>query len=173
MLKNIVFKKEYLLIVAGIVLLIAAYRLAFRKTIEQWHLHTQLEAKLAGAGNASYQPGYFSRKNANLNKIIRLYKVDTTLFRNNSVNAVSLIAQRNGAKLVNIPLQELGQDTSKIVIEKLELAGDYFSLLKTVAALNATNDIGRLRSLSFFEVTKVASVDAKSTHMEIYLEIMK
>lgn len=174
MLKNIAFKREYLLLGSAILLLVVAYRLAFRKTIEQWQLHSQLEARMANTGNTDYQPAYLSRKNANLSRIIRRYKADTSLFRNTSVTQVSLIAQRNGAKLVNIPSQDMEQDTGKIILEKLELTGDYFSLLKTAAVLNRTPDIGWLRSVSLFEVYKFdAKENTRSIHMEVCLEILK
>ena len=174
MLKNITFKREYLLIGGAVLLLIAAYCLAFRKTIEQWHVHTELEAKLDGSNNSAYQPDYLQRKNANLNKIIRLYQADTSVFRTNSVNAVSLIAQRNSTSLVNIPYQDTQPDTGKMITEEMTLAGNYFSLLKTSAGINNTRGIGWLRSMSI-ERLKLSdgTADTKKLKMELYVEIIK
>jgi hypothetical protein len=174
MLKNIVFKKEYLLICGTIILLIASYRLAFRKTIEQWHLHSELKAKLANANNANYQPDYVQRKNSNLNKIIRLYKADTGLFRNNSVNTVSLIAQHNNASVVNIPLQDMQQDTGRIITEELTLNGNYFNLLKTATALQDAQGVGWMRAMSIGKLKAPNGLgESTKLKMELYVEIIK
>jgi hypothetical protein len=174
MLKNINLKKEYLLIAGAMALLIASYQLAFRKTVEQWHLHSKLQSELNPSGNMGYQPGYYARKNENLNKIISHYKIDTSIFRVESVNSIAMIAQYNGTRLIDVPTTSIQTDTGNIIIERVKLEGDYFSLLKTGSVLSRTDGIGVLRAMSVWRVKAAGQAEQeKKLQMEVDMEVLK
>lgn len=98
MLKQLPLKKEYLLIIATIVLLLLSYKLAFKATFEAWQINRALKTQLIQTNDLSYQPGYLERKNINLSKVINLYKADTVAFRNNSISNISVIAEKENVK---------------------------------------------------------------------------
>src|SRR5260370_37700569 len=106
MLKQLPFKKEYLLAAATMLLLLICYQLAFKKTIVAWQLNRGLKQKLAQSTDVSQQPEYQERKNANLGKLIDLYKADTTEFRSNILSNISAIAENENVKLTEVPTRD-------------------------------------------------------------------
>jgi hypothetical protein len=173
MLKQLPFKKEYLLAGAALVLLLVSYQLAFKKTIEAWQLNHSLKRQLAQGTDVSYQPQYQERKNANLGKIIDLYKVDTTEFRNNIINNISVIAEKESVKLTEVPTRDPLYHSAQFIIQKLDFEGDYFSLVKVLGKLKSKNGIGVIRG-SIFKTTsgEPGNEKTKKLVLEIYLEIV-
>src|SRR5665213_1775802 len=106
MLKELPFKKEYLFGASAIIALLISYQLAFKRTIEAWHIHTGLEKQLAQSSEVAYQPGYLERKDNKLDKIINLYKADTLDFRSNIIGVISSIAERENVKLTEVPTKD-------------------------------------------------------------------
>ncbi len=174
MLKKIPVKNEYLLIAATILLLFVSYQLAFKKTIEAWKLNSSLEKKLSQSNDIAIQPDYLERKNKNLDKLIGLYKADTTALRNNLINVVSLLADKENVKLSEVPMQDIANISDHYIIERLQFEGDYFSLMKLSDRLQQENDIGMIRSESL-KVTEVntSSSKVKKLGLEVMLEMVK
>jgi len=172
MLKQLLFKKEYLLVAASLILVLLCYQLAFKKTIEAWQLNKSLKTQLIQSTDVSYQPEYQERKNNNLEKIIKLYKVDTVDFRSNIISVISAIAAKENVKLIEVPTQELSYHTAHLIVQKLKLEGDYFSLIKALNLLQQTKGIGAVRATSFKETAPRSNNDmAKKLVVEVYLEI--
>lgn len=147
MLKQLPFKKQYLLTGATIVLLLLSYRFAFKRTIEAWQINKNLKAQIAQSSDLSLQPAYLERKSNNLNKILSLYKTDTVAFRSNIISTISLIAEKEGVKLSDVPLQNALYRSDKYIIQKLSFEGEYFSLIKVLNHLQNSPGIGVVRSL--------------------------
>jgi len=174
MLKQLPIKKDHLLIGAALVLLLACYEFAFKNTIEAWQAHSQLKAKLTQSADLSVQPAYVERKSKNLDKVISLYKADTTQFRSNIISTIAGIADKENVKLAEVPVQDATYHTDHFIIEKLDFEGDYFSLLKLANDLQSTGNIGVIRSEDW-KVTGVKSPndDMKKLVLEVYLEIAR
>jgi hypothetical protein len=174
MLKQLPVKKEYLFIAAVIILLWLGYKLAFKQTLQAWQINRQLNAQLEQSANLSYQPGYLQRKNANLNKVINLYKADTATFRNNSISIISSIAEKENVKLSEVPPQDPFFNTDKFIVQKLSFEGDFFSLSQTLHDLQNVNGIGMIRSASYkLTGNGVNPNEVKKLVLEVYLEIAK
>lgn len=155
-------------------LLLLSYQLAFKNTITAWQTNSQLKKQLAQATDLSYQPDYLQRKNNNLNKVIELYRVDSNAFRNNSISKIAIIAEKENVKLSEVPLQDPFFHTEHLIIQKLELEGDYFSLIKTINNLQQTVGIGIIRSVTFTMVRGKSNIVAdKKLVAEVCLEIAK
>lgn len=147
MLKIGQIKKEYLLLAASVVMLVICYQLAFKKSIEAWHQHRQLQAQAAQSVSGSFQPGYSERKSANISKILNLYKADTVNFRSNIISRISLVAEKENVKLSEVPADDPSLHNNKIIHQKLTFEGDYLSLVKTLNELQKTPEIGVIRSI--------------------------
>lgn len=172
MLKQFNLKKEYGLIVATLLILVVSYQLAFKKTIGAWQLNKELKSQLIQSTDLSYQPGYLERKNVNLDKILSLYKSDTTSFRNNIISSISSIAEKENVKLAGVPFQDPSYHTNQFIIQKLNFEGDYFSLLKTNSLLQQLHDGGMIRSLTIRSIGIHSNNDEKrKLVLEVYLEI--
>jgi len=171
MLTQLPLKKNYLLVAATAMLLLFCYQLAFKKTLEAWQFNKQLERKVAGASDVSYQPAYMQRKNNNLTTIIRRYKTDTAAFRNNWINTISSIADKEHVKLSEVPTQSISYHTDQFIIQKLTFDGDFFSLIKILNKLQALNGIGIIRSADFkASEIRAGNNQGKKLMLEVYLE---
>jgi hypothetical protein len=172
MLKKIPLKKEHLFIIAAIMICLICYRLAFQKTIEAWQIHQQLSRQIATAADLSDQPAYLERKQANLNKIISLYRADTITFRSNIISTISGVAERGGVKLSEVPAQDPSYNTDKFIIQKLSFEGGFFAMTKVLRQLQSTTGIGMVRAFTYRSVGLKSSNDqTKKLILEVYMEI--
>ncbi|MFI5161956.1 MAG: hypothetical protein ACHQHN_11800 [Sphingobacteriales bacterium] len=170
-LDKLPIKKDYLLIAGSIFLLLIGYELAFKTTVDAWQTHKQLQAQLAQSTDLSYQPGYLERQNGNLDKIIALYKTDTTAFRSNSISAISLLAEKEQVKLNDVPVEDPVYHTARFTIQKLSFEGEFFNLLKFLGQLQKTSGIGIVRSVDFKIIgLHQGASDNKKLVLEIFLE---
>lgn len=174
MLDKLPLKKEYLLIVGSILLLLLSYQLSFKKTIEAWQINKQLKQQLSRGNDLSYQPAYVERKNKNLTAILNNYKTDTVAFRSNTISAIALIAEKQHVKLSEVPLQDPLYHTDQFIIQKLNFEGSFFALTKVLNSLLATHQIGIVRSATY----RVTGLNSNSNQqkkliLEVYLETVK
>lgn len=169
MLKQLPIKKEYWFIAGVLLLTFISYQLAFKKTIEAWQIGKDLKDKQNLKADLSYQPGYLKRKNANLDSIISRYRADTANFRNSSISTISVIAEKQGVKLSEVPVQDASFNSEKVVIQKLTFEGDFFSITKTLNVLQGTKGIGFVRSVSY----RLGRTDEGKLFADVYIEILK
>src|ERR1700744_2064217 len=137
MLRQLPFKKEYLLVGGAIVLLLLGYQLAFKKPIEAWKLNHSLKQQLLHSADISSEPQYEERKNINLGRVIDLYRADTSEFRGNIISKISSIAEEEKVKLTEVPTRDPLYHTYQVIIQKLNFEGDYFSLVKILNRIQA------------------------------------
>jgi len=174
MLNQLSIKKEYILIAATIILLLASYQLAFKKTVEAWELNKQLKNQLTQTTDLSFQPGYLERKNANLTTILNLYKTDTTTFRSNTITTIASIAEKEDVKLSEVPLEDPLYHTDRFIIQKLSFEGSFFALTKVFNQLQTTKGVGVVRSATYKLTGAKSNNDAvKKLVLEVYLETVK
>jgi hypothetical protein len=169
MIKQLPFKKEYLLLAATMVLLLLSYQLAFKKTINAWQLNSSLKQQLTRSTDVSFQPGYQERKNANLDQIIHLYQVDTSEFRSSIISTIAEIAGKENVKLSEVPTGDPAYHTSQFIIQRLRFEGDYFLLEKVLNRLRSVPGVGIIRSAQF-KSTK--NEKTKKLLLEVYFEIL-
>lgn len=174
MLEKFKIKNEYLLIAGALLLLIVAYRLAFARTAEAWQLHSRLLKRVQQSGDASYQPGYLERRNHNFDQILQLYKADTVNYRSNILSLISLIAEGENVKLSEVPSADPSYHTEDSLIEKLRFEGDYFSLLRVLNRLQATANVGVIRSVAVKAIKMPSSQnEARKTVMDVYFVVTR
>jgi len=172
MLKDLPIKKEYLLIGGIVVLLLISYQLSFKKTVQAWQLHRQLTSQLTKAGNLDYQPDYLERKGRNLDKILDLYKADTSLLRSNIISMVTVLAQKQNVRLIEVPARDAFYHNGKFMIQKLNFEGSYVDLSKFLDQLHTQEAIGMIRSVDFKLITPGSGVENdKRLTLQVYLEL--
>jgi hypothetical protein len=173
MLKQLPIKKEYLLVIAAVVLFLVCYQLAFKKTVAAWQINRQLKAQILQTSDLSYQPAYLERKNANLGKLIARFRTDTIAFRSNVISTISVIADKEHVKLSEVPGQNPQYHSEAFIIQKLSFEGDFFALLKVLHQLQDLNGVGMVRSAAFKSLEiHSTSAPAKKLVLEVYLEIV-
>lgn len=167
--KRLPIKKEHLFFAGIVLLMLIGYQLAFKKTIEAWRTNKNLKAQQALQANLSYQPGYLKRKNANLDRVISRYRSDTATFRNSSINTISIVAEKQGVRLSEVPVKDASYSNEKIGIQKLTFEGDFFSITKTLNELQKTKDIGVIRSVCY----RLSRTVEGRLFADVYMEILK
>ncbi|MGF7073861.1 hypothetical protein [Mucilaginibacter sp. 3215] len=173
MLRYWPFKKVYLLVLGTVLLAAAGYGLAFKHTLHAKSLNKQLREQLAQQNNATEQPGYTDRKNANLDRIISLYRADTLTYRSSAINTIAFLAEKNNVKFVSAPLQDKNYHTEKYILQKLTFSGDYFSLLKLLNQLQQANGTGRIRSCSLRAPTRnEGTSDSRIILLDVLFEVI-
>lgn len=151
-----------------------SYSLAFKKTLNAFQTHQQLKSKLSEVSDLSYQPDYLERKNKNLDLILKQYQSDSLALRGNTLSQISEIAEKEGVKLSEVPVQDPFYNTPNFIIERLDFEGDYFALLKTLNHLQSTKGIGIPRSEVWGSISKNNTpIDSKKLKLQILLEVSK
>jgi len=174
MFKELPIKQIYFLPIAGIILLLLGYQLAFKHTLEALQINSTLTEKLTQSVAPGYQPDYLERKNNNLAHLLEIYKADTALLRSNIINTVATIAESEHVKLTGVPVQDVSFRADHFIIEKLEFEGDFFSLLKLSDKLQAAKGIGMVRSENWKKVAdRSHNGEVKKLILSVYLEIVK
>jgi hypothetical protein len=172
MLKQLPLKKEHLLVAAAMVLLLLSYQLAFKRTIAAWQQNHQLKQQLAQSTDISVQPQYQERKNTNLEKIISLYRADSTEFRGNILSDIASVAAKEQVKLSEVPVRDPLYHTDQFIIQRLNFEGGYFSLTRALDRLQNTKGVGIVRSAAFKTVADLSSKEkVKKLTLEVYCEI--
>ncbi|WP_448698210.1 hypothetical protein ACFGVR_15435 [Mucilaginibacter sp. AW1-3] len=158
MLKNLSYKKDYWLPAGTILLLLICYQLAFKNTIQAFQARSRLKAQLNQVADVTYDPGYLERKARNLDRLLNRYQTDTLTLRGNTIAQVAMIAEKEGVKLSEVPVEDPAYHTAHFIIQQLEFEGAYSSLVKTLDNLAHNKTIGVLRSVSF-RVTNTETAD--------------
>jgi hypothetical protein len=164
--------REYILVAATVILLMACYQLAFKKTITAWQINEQLKAQLAQSADVSTQPGYIQRKNANLDRTLDLYKADTINFRSNTISTISSVAERENVKVSAVPSNDPFYHTPQFVVQRLSLEGAYFDLVKTLNDLQSGTSMGVIRSVLIRSSASNASSASPKVIMEISFQVL-
>ncbi|MES2807008.1 MAG: hypothetical protein V4619_00175 [Bacteroidota bacterium] len=171
MLAKLPFKKNQVFFAGILLLIVICYKLAFKNTIDAWQTNRKLKAQTK-TGNLAYQPDYLNRKARNLDKVIDSYRADTSTFRSNFINRVALMAAKENVKLSDVPSPNSSTRSDRLIIQKISLEGDYFSLIRTVQGIQQTQGIGFVRSVRFKVANSPSNVNQKLI-VEIFLEIAR
>lgn len=174
MLKNLIYKKDYWLVAAAILLLVVCYQLAFKKTVEAYQTRNRLQAQVSQVSDVSYEPGYLERKAGNIDRILARYRMDTLALRGNALAQIAVIAERENVKLSEVPLQDPSFNTAHFIIQQLEFEGSYPALLKTFHDLENMANVGVPRSITIKTVSKnTGNKEDKKTVMDVLMEVKK
>jgi hypothetical protein len=173
MLNARLFNRQNALIIALAILLVLCYQMAFKKTIAAWQLNQTLKNQLSQSTGTMVPPDYIARKNLNLSKILELYNADTTNFRSNTLGKISFAAEKENVSLSEVPVADPLNNNKKFRVEKLVFKGDYFSLLKILAQLRLTKNIGFIRSVAIKNPARNNDKNSASLSMELFFLIKK
>lgn len=176
MMRNIPFKKPYLLVALPIVLTLLSARFAFWNTWQAWHLNQQLNSEISEGGNVSFQPGYLERKNKNLSNAIHLYQVDTSAYRNTLITELSSLSEREKVSVVDVPTENSNPyyQTKSYKVENIVFQGAFPNLLRFYHKLYQLPHIGVIRSLQLSTVSQQEKGnDDRKLQLQVYLELVR
>jgi hypothetical protein len=172
-MRSLPLKKEFYLPFSCLFLLLTGYQLAFKKTIEAWQLHNRLSRQITEAVSFSYLPAYEQRKRTNLDKLLHFYHADTLNYRSNALARIAAIAEKQQVKLSDVPLQDPLYRTGQTLIQNLRFEGNYFALERAGNEMEATPDIGVLRSLTYkITLVRTPTTEKRTLSLDIFLEFL-
>lgn len=152
---KLVAYKKFLFAAAVLLFFAVCYQLAFKATIVALKLNMHLKDRVSNATLTS-QPQYLFRQNKALVEIIQTFSTDTLTYRNKMADEISLIAEKEGTRVVELPAQALAFN-NQVFVQKVRLSGDFKHLLNTLYQCEAAKDIGYLRSVVLKKVSKTDS----------------
>jgi len=163
---------NYLLITGTLCLLLISYQLAFKNTLEAWKLNKKLNEQIDGV-TLSEQPAYLQRQDKAMAAVIRSYRADTLNYRNNIVSQISEAGDKEHVRIVEVPIQT-DLSTRQYLVQKVNLKGDFFALLRTLNHLQQLNGIGYVRSLLLKKNRNQNQIkEDNEVVMEVYIAAIK
>ena len=172
MLKTLLKKKELLMTIGAVALLIIGYQFAFSKTMDAWQLNKQLTIQAIPTNDMIEQPSYVLRKGKNIRAILNLYKVDTVELRNSILSRIADIAENEKIHLSEVPLRNIADTSNHILIQKLDFEGTFSSLLKFLDRVNRTDNVGVISSVLIKNTTKAGDEYKGQLLGEVYFEML-
>ena len=174
MFKKLQLSPNSVLTSISILALFISYELAFKKTINEWQIHQELQYQIGGS-TLSSQPAYLARHNQSLSKIIQQFKTDTSNFKNKVAAEIAEISMQEKVKVVEVPLQ-VSKFSNQYLVQKLILKGSFTSLLKVDYLIEKDKNIGYLRCFVFKKnktVNLAGDIHDKEIIQEVFLECME
>ncbi|OKS87288.1 hypothetical protein [Mucilaginibacter polytrichastri] len=172
MIRKLRLNTTYTLIAGAICLLLISYQLALKNTLEAWQLNKKLNAQVNKVTIAE-QPAYLERQDKALAAIIKAYQTDTVNYRNTIVSQISEIGDKEHVRIVEVPTQT-NFSTGQYLVQKINLKGDFFALLRTLNHLQELNGIGYVRSVLLKKNANPNRMkEDKEVLLDLYLEVIK
>lgn len=157
-------QKKYGLVALALLLAWAGWQLAFKKTISLYLQYKEITQQAKVATDFTYPGQYIGRRRANLDKIIKGYQEDSTMFRDNLLYQAAYQASKQEVKVVQVPGQERGVNQS--ILQKITFQGSYFGLVQLLCELKKAKDIGKIRSVKIRQPGQADKIS--QTAMEVY-----
>ncbi|MGY4538132.1 hypothetical protein ACVW0P_002552 [Mucilaginibacter sp. UYNi724] len=170
---TIIQDRKYILWAALVAFLLICYQLAFKPTIEAWSNNRVLTANAAQSNTETTKPLYQVRKKRNLDTLIARFRIDTAVFRNQVLNKIGLIAQKQNVRLTDIPVPDALSSTGSYLIQKLVMEGEYNALLYTLDQMRSTAEIGFIRSVALQMPDRDRLTKQQVLHMTVYVETIR
>jgi hypothetical protein len=154
MLKTLSYRrKNILLIIAGVLMLIGSYKLALKKTLSAIELNRELKgASNPGNEALAYTPEYLKRKEIVLKSVLKLYKVEPDTWQDNFWTVSSQLAAAKNVNVIFNP--EVATQTDSLIKNPLVLnqtiqfEGHFSDLVRLTDTLEKSRSIGRITSLT-------------------------
>lgn len=149
--KNLTYKqKNTYLLVATVVLVVIAYKMAIQPTIKLYQDNTRMEMKIKRAENAPQGIAELRKSLDGLNEKLNHYLIDTTKEHQHTLEIVSEFCSKKKMIVKELPKRTVTVDKDFTVITSvLTIEGNYADLLSLLHELEYVQRIGRVSSVSW------------------------
>jgi len=173
MLETLKKNPEYPFLAGLAIFIYICFQLALMPTWTAYQRNRALKAQMRLSQDLFYQPEQEIQKNKNLDAILKVLRIDSLSFRNNTLSGIAFMADRAGLKLTEVPKRDSEWNTPVYFIEKLDFEGDYASELRFLDELESEKR-GYIRSFQLFSIRSTQNLGQKNrTILRIYLEMAK
>lgn len=172
MLQKLFINKTYLFAAGVLLLFLVSYQLAFKNTIAAWKTNRHLKEQLNRQTDVTYQPAYLERKNKNLDAIIAKLKIDSSEFKGRVIATLAKLTEKSNVKIIRLYDDDEYYHTKFNLVQRVDLEGNYFELLKFLDQIEQLNGVGVLRSVDISSRKNTALNSPKLT-MTIWMDSIK
>lgn len=145
-------KKNKLLLLAGVVLLLVIYFAVIQRTIDLYSDNSELKEKIALAEEAPEKIGLLEKKRSLLNARLKAYSIDSLKNREFILHLVTEFCTKKGILLKDFPSPGLENQGDFAIETNLIIAeGGYHDLLNLLFFLEQEMKIGRPGSVKFIK----------------------
>lgn len=145
--------------ILGILLCIILWQVTIKRTVEIYRTHSSL----AKAGNhvdqLSISPAFTKDRAIAVSKLYNKFEVDTLKWKSKLWNHCATLSKKHNVSMRSFPAAEQvlsGKDS--LIIQKIEMAGNYHGLLGLQQELERLADIGKITGLAYRKPVRDSNV---------------
>ncbi|MXV50398.1 hypothetical protein GS399_05385 [Pedobacter sp. HMF7647] len=163
--------KNRLLWAAAACLLLLSYRLAISPTLDELSRYNRLATEAEQGASLAFSPQFLERKDHLLDSVLKVYRVDSTEWRNDFWLKVSRIGSRNNCDVVYEPQTENYLTDSLSVVAKQEIVmnGEFRQLIVSLDSLEHLKGCGKIYSLALKRRDEPGMKDQKDRQVGMLL----
>ena len=142
--------KNKFLLLGVVILLIASYHLAFKKTFQMRTELKTLESQAELYNNIPHRLSILGQKNIYFDSILTKMDFNDTSIQNNLIRTINLEARKNNVKVMDFNQPHLFQNsTSTEYTYNFNLEGDFTDILKVLHEIELKGNFGDVIHLGF------------------------
>jgi hypothetical protein len=136
--------------VVGVLLCALLWSAALKKTWESYTTYAKLVQADNESDKLSISPSFTADRAVKVSKLYHKFEVDTLKWKSKLWNHCATLGKKHNVSMRSFPPLE-GSLSSKdsILIQKVELSGNYQGLIRLQHALESLADIGKITSLVY------------------------
>ena len=133
-----------------LLLVMAAYQLAFKKTWESYQQYRELNQADQQADALSISPTYSASREQGITTLYTRYVVDTLKWKNQLWNQCAVLAQKYDCSVQGFPeWRSVKYGKSMLLQQEIVFAGDFHNLLRLQSAMDTIKNSGLTGGLSY------------------------
>lgn len=166
-------KKNRLLILGIILMVMISYQFAIKNTMETYGAYIQNQKEKELVGNVPKQLALLTQKERVLNKKLQEQNVEGSSVQSNLLKFLNRQAQLNSVNVIafNAP-HSVTEETKILDTYIFDLEGNYTDILKTI---NALENSGAFGAVVHLQIEKLKNYRSKRTYLQatVFLEQVK
>ena len=167
-------KKNGLLLVAMVLVLLLSWNLAFRNTYNAFLTNQRLSVQAANPESLAYHSGYLQEKNALLDSIVQVYTADSAIWHNSFWMNVGKAVPSEGIRVIYQAEANRNAEniSSGILQEQISFESDFRSLLVLLDTLDKQKETGYINSVSFVRDKSKRTTDTEKLRMRVVFGVV-
>ena len=168
--------KNYLLLVATTILLIASWQLAFKKTVDAITLNHKLSTQSEDKANLTFNPEYLNQKSQTLDRVLKKYTLDSVEWADDFWLNTSRIAATKDIRIDFHPdgLKNLSPDSASVISRQtISFEGDYKNLVVLLDSVQKTDKVGFITSSVFKKDDKRMQTEPAKLTLQLIFSIVQ
>jgi len=145
--------------ILGLLLCLIVWQAAIKKTWERYSTYCRLAKADDQAAQLSISPAYTEDRAISINKLYNKFEVDTVKWKSNLWNHCATLSRKHSVFMRSFPIgEQIISGKNFLMIQKIEMAGNYHDLLRLQQELEGLAEIGKITGLVYQKPVRDSSV---------------